>query len=66
VSPLVPYLKLVEVCPLPIIELPELGTSIKAMSIPVLFDKFGFLAPPALMEELKKLEVELPECDKFV
>ena len=36
------------------------------MSIPVLLDKFGFLVPPALIEELKKFVVEFPECDKLV
>ena len=37
---------------------PVFGTSTIPISIPVLFAKLGFLVPPVLIEELKKLVVE--------
>jgi phage-related holin len=40
---------------------PVFGISTTAISIPVLFTKFGLRVPPVLIEELKKLVAELPE-----
>ena len=34
-----------------------------AISIPVLFGKSGFLGPSVKIEELKKLDKSLPECE---